>query len=141
MESDLTRVIYVSSGSGLLTEDQLVHILEQSRANNTRDGLTGMLVYSEGSFLQALEGTDPVLTRTLDRIKADDRHHGFILLSQEPVKERAFPDWSMGFARPGQEELLALKASNDFFADGAKLQGLPPSSAKRLLEGFRRTNP
>ncbi|MGV3617191.1 MAG: BLUF domain-containing protein [Fimbriimonas sp.] len=133
----LTELLYVSSASEQLADDELLAILEASRHNNERDGITGMLVYSEGSFLQVLEGPEPVIDSAYARISLDPRHRGLLRLRRRTVERRSFGDWSMGFARASRPDLLDMPGCNDFFADGKCLADVDDGQAKRLLEGFR----
>jgi 2-keto-3-deoxy-galactonokinase len=50
-------------------------ILEQSRANNLRHDLSGVLVGNEKWFVQVLEGPYQPLHGVLNKILADTRHH------------------------------------------------------------------
>ena len=57
-EDGLITVAYVSSATHLMTEDELAAILDVSRERNARDGITGLLLYSDGDFIQVLEGPE-----------------------------------------------------------------------------------
>ncbi|RYG34720.1 BLUF domain-containing protein [bacterium] len=137
----LFETIYVSAAKRLFADAELSTLLDQSRTNNERDGITGMLLYSDGVFLQILEGPESPVRAALSRIMEDKRHRGIILLTEEATPERSFDNWTMGFARASQKDLLALKGSNDFFASGKTLREMEPGRAKRLLQTFRRSNP
>jgi hypothetical protein len=95
----LERIVYVSAAAASLGADALDEILRKSRANNARDGLTGMFIYHDGSILQVLEGPADRVQATYDRIARDPRHRQVMKLWSGPVATRAFDDWSMGFAR------------------------------------------
>ncbi|RYG33919.1 BLUF domain-containing protein [bacterium] len=140
MQPKLVQSIYVSAAKRPMTEDELARLLAVCRTNNRRDDITGILVYFEGSFMQVLEGPQESVRRMMEVVGGDPRHCQVTLLTEEPVEERSFPEWTMGFARPGQEELLALEGSNDFYAEGRSLLDLGPGTAKKLLEMFRRNN-
>jgi hypothetical protein len=71
-------------------------ILAQSRRNNRRDALTGLLVVCSRRFLQVLEGPAEALTSAYARIKADPRHFAMVELGRKQVAERAFSGWDMG---------------------------------------------
>lgn len=134
---ELLELVYVSTAKTLLDDTELLTILERSRANNTRDDIGGMLVYHEGSFLQILEGPPEAIDRAYRRIGSDDRHANLIRLLRRPVFQRAFPDWSMGFARPSRQDLMEIPGCNDFFGQGRCLNEVDQGQAKRLLEGFK----
>ena len=60
--------------------ETLKNILEKSRANNQIKGITGALVYVEGTFLQILEGNESDVRSLSERIVHDEHPnllHGF----------------------------------------------------------------
>lgn len=96
----MKRLIYLSSSVGLLSGKDLHGILRSARQNNRDHGVSGLLMYHDGSFLQLLEGEATDVMTTFFRISCDRRHRGVMNLSDTEVEDRLFPDWSMGFARP-----------------------------------------
>lgn len=103
-ENMLETIVYVSSARKALDDEALESLLKQARALNERDGLTGVLLYHDGNFVQALEGETAPLEETFARIERDARHGGLITLHRAPIGRRSFPDWSMGFRRSPQRE-------------------------------------
>jgi hypothetical protein len=101
----MKRIIYCSQATTDVSPDELVALLELSRANNERAGLSGMLLYSSQSFLQVLEGEEEALTATYARILTDDRHMNLRMLLNTDVAAPMFPDWTMGFEHVDDEEL------------------------------------
>lgn len=93
----LHRLIYLSSSAGEMSHGKLGSILEASRRNNTAAGVTGLLLYHDGCFFQALEGPQSGVQRIFARIRNDRCHTGAIVLLDSPCAGRAFADWSMGF--------------------------------------------
>jgi hypothetical protein len=91
-------MIYMSSAVRLLDEFELLEILTQSRANNTKRNVTGILLYGEGSFVQVLEGDENTLNDLFKTIEKDERHRSIIQIASGELEERNFPDWSMGFS-------------------------------------------
>lgn len=109
--TSLHRLIYVSAASGNMTLERLDAILKSARTNNETAGVTGLLLFHEGSFFQTLEGPKPAVERIFARIQADPRHAHVIVLQNTLVDGRAFPNWSMGFMnshqlRPEQKSCL-----------------------------------
>ena len=127
----------MSTAKNLLHDRELVDILESSRVNNARDGIGGMLVYHDGTFLQILEGPTAAVDAAYLRIKGDPRHSNLIPLLRKKVDRRSFGEWSMGFAHPSRQDLLEIPGCNDFFAEGHCLTEVDEGRAKRLLEGFK----
>ncbi|ASP22663.1 sensors of blue-light using FAD [Antarctobacter heliothermus] len=96
----MKRLIYLSSAVRLATRDDLAQILGAARRNNRRDGVTGLLMYHDGTFLQILEGEETAVDRVFERIARNDLHRGVQSLPSSQVHERLFADWTMAFARP-----------------------------------------
>jgi hypothetical protein len=133
------HLVYVSSAVNLFSDEQLEELLAVSRTNNDKNGLTGMLLYVDGNFIQALEGEkDDVLATNL-RIARDPRHRGMLTLLQGDIEQRNFPNWSMGYRRVGLEAGTEIPGYNDFLHQKAD-PAAQRSSALRLMEHFRSIN-
>ena len=92
----LVRLMYASRAASAITQDELSLILKKSKANNATVGVTGVLCYSTGIFLQVLEGGRMAVSKLYNHIVNDVRHHDVILLGYEEIGERSFVGWSMG---------------------------------------------
>ena len=94
----LYSLAYESQASVPFTEPDLLDLLGHSRANNAERGVTGILLYRRGTFLQVLEGPREEVEALYARIADDPRHHAVDTVLAEERRERRFPDWTMGFA-------------------------------------------
>lgn len=132
------QTIYVSSAAFELSRDDVYEILETSRLNNSAAGLTGMLLYHDGNFIQVLEGERKNVLSTLSRIERDTRHRGVIRLIERDIDEREFGSWSMGFVS-SDAIVREHEAFSDFLmaVDHAGSDGA--GYAQRLLQNFRST--
>lgn len=92
----LVRLLYASRATDSLGADGLATILRQSKRHNPLEGVTGVLCFSGGIFLQVLEGGRAAVNRAFHRIAADPRHRDVELLRYEEIAERRFAGWSMG---------------------------------------------
>jgi len=92
----LVRLLYASRAATAVDADALNVILRQSKANNAGLGVTGVLCFSGGLFMQVLEGGRGAVNRLYNRIAADARHGDVVLLNYEEIAERRFAGWSMG---------------------------------------------
>ncbi|TNH37782.1 BLUF domain-containing protein [Paracoccus haeundaensis] len=90
----LTRLIYASNHGGIKKE-ALDDILEESRRNNIRDDITGLLISSDEDFIQLIEGGRTVISNCFMRIMQDTRHRYINVLLTQGVDSRLFPKWSM----------------------------------------------
>jgi hypothetical protein len=112
----MIQMSYLSQASAPMSADQLIALLMQCRTNNAERGLTGMLLYGNGTFLQVLEGEDAVVDRLVDTIAADPRHVGMRLLGRRTIERRQYADWSMGFERITDDNLKQVDGLRDFGA-------------------------
>ena len=92
----LVRLMYVSRAVPAVDQERLLAILRKSKANNPALGVTGVLCFSEGIFLQVLEGGRSAVNRLYQHIVTDPRHKDVELLAYEQIRERRFAGWSMG---------------------------------------------
>lgn len=114
----MLQLSYISTATRPMTTDDLTDILRVARACNAEKGITGMLLYSNGIFVQVLEGEEHDLNDLLDVIKRDSRHTALHVLERKPIVRREYPDWSMGFKRLGREDLAEVPGINRFFEEG-----------------------
>lgn len=137
----MISLVYVSSATEPFSPAELVTLLEKARRNNAAIDVTGMLLYKNGNFMQAIEGDDVVINELHARIQRDPRHRGMITLLRKPIEKRQFGNWSMGFVDlldpvvrdlPGYNEFLDTPLTTpDFCAH--------PSRAHKLLMTFKKT--
>lgn len=115
--SALHRVIYLSTAVGVLRADELDRIFLRSRAANGNAGITGLLLFLEGSFLQMLEGPVAGVSSLMQKIRRDRRHTGMIIVHSAPCTTRTFPDVALHYIAPrnltlGEKQAFAdLKAA------------------------------
>lgn len=83
---------YISKANGL---HNLSKILLSAKRSNSRNGITGLMSYNKGYYLQIIEGGDDAVKELANRIKADKRHHRFHTIISMPIERRFFPNWSM----------------------------------------------
>lgn len=112
----MIQVSYVSRTSQPMSEAQLLELLLQCRTNNAAKGVTGMLLYGNGTFLQAIEGDDAVIEGLVDAIWQDPRHADIQLLHRKHIDQRQYADWSMGFEQVTDEQLGEIEGLKDFGA-------------------------
>lgn len=86
----LHRLVYMSTAVGVLRADELDRIYLRAKSANARAGITGLLLFYEGVFLQALEGPSAGVMSLAERLRKDRRHSGMITLDSQPIEERAF---------------------------------------------------
>lgn len=118
----MIQVLYVSTTSEPMTAVSLLDLLTQCRKNNTEAGITGMLLYGNGTFLQAIEGEEDIVDPLVEKIMQDPRHAQIHTLHRKEIEAREYADWSMGYRQvtdDGLEEIEGLKqfGASDFTYD------------------------
>ena len=141
MSIDIFQLVYISAANQEFTEQELQALLEKARQNNEKQNVSGMLLYHQGSFIQALEGPKSAVENLYNKISEDKRHTETRVLFRGELKERDFDSWSMGFYRSGQTEKENLEGFHQFLKSGFKSTGVGDSSAARkALLQFRAGN-
>lgn len=139
MSLPLLQVLYISAARAPFDEDELMGLVHEARRDNARRGITGLLLYSGGHFIQLLEGEPDAVRDLSAKIKADTRHHEFQVILHRPADERLFPDWAMGVASNvdmSDEHRAELSTFIDDVRSG-KLPASPEDRAPiRLLRRF-----
>ncbi len=134
---DLTHLIYASTATTALTPVDLEAILLKARVKNAARSISGVLLYTAGSFFQVLEGHELALAKLFPHIAADPRHKNVTKIIHEPIVGRAFGSWSMGYySAVDPSQLESIEGFSDFFAEGNSLVDLRPGRAKKLLTAF-----
>lgn len=137
----LTALVYVSFAKNKnMAEDELKAILTKARDKNKQKDITGMLLYRNGFFVQALEGDRETVTETFDIIKDDPRHRNILVLYKNKISERSFEDWSMGFNVIDDDTLKSIDGFSDFLDKPLTMQFIKdnPSHVMTLLNTFKR---
>ena len=91
----LVRLLYASRAVDSSSE-AISKILAHSRHYNPSLGITGILCYGGGVFLQAIEGGRMAVNELYGHILRDARHKDVVLLDYEEISERRFGGWTMG---------------------------------------------
>ena len=91
----LVRLLYASRATAP-TCTAMDEILAQCRQFNPISGITGILCYGGGIFLQAIEGGRMAISDLYGHILRDPRHKDVVLLHYEEISERHFGGWTMG---------------------------------------------
>ena len=128
---------YGSSSATPFSSQDLADLLDVSRANNERVGITGMLLYRGGSFLQALEGPEAAVRDTMQRIEGDLRHGSVVPLLEELHEDRLFADWSMAFEDVSQLDAAAHPGLSQYLAPLASTGTITERDDHDVFEFFR----
>lgn len=133
-------IVYISSANLGLSRGEILNIVEDSRINNNKNGLTGLLLFNKGTFMQLLEGEENAVDALYKKIEKDRRHTDVKLLLKETIMHRNFSNWTMGF-----KDIEKLKEKNSEHLNSFLTEDLNfsiyqnnPYRALEFLETFKR---
>ncbi|MBF0266397.1 MAG: BLUF domain-containing protein [Gammaproteobacteria bacterium] len=140
----IKRIIYTSDASPSFNEKYLPQLVESCQKQNTELGVSGILLYGTGKFLQVLEGDETEIDNIFIRILKDERHQNIIVIEENTIKKKDFENWSMGFSLFNSNELneslssietaeLSEKALSTFRVSDSAIS----NNIKDILYGFR----
>lgn len=92
----LVRLLYVSRAVDTDASSATQSILAAARQHNLNNGITGILCYGGGIYVQAIEGGRRAVNQLYNHILKDPRHTDVELLYYEEITERRFGGWTMG---------------------------------------------
>ena len=128
------KIIYFSSATKPLKEEEINLLLVKAHHYNFEKGITGVLLYLEGDFLQVLEGRKIDVDNLFHKIKKDSRHKLIITIFDQEIKKRQFLEWSMGFHSCTYEKLRNIKGLEQL--EKRDLVNINDKTALTFLETF-----
>lgn len=133
-------IVYISSAKLGLTHGEILNIVADSRINNEKQGLTGLLLFNSGTFMQLVEGEESNVDVLYRKIEKDRRHTDMKLLLKEPITHRNFSNWTMGFKNIEKLKEMNSEFINSFLNEDLNFSVYQknPYRALRFLETFKR---
>lgn len=136
----LRRIVYTSQASEQFSKRNLLDLLHESRAFNTIDNISGVLMHRNGYFLQVIEGESEVVNNLFTRLLRDDRHKEVKIILDSSVDSCLFSSWAMGCADFDEPELSMLPGIRTDLSDPEVIDDLIirlPEVACFLLENLK----
>ncbi|MGM0551957.1 MAG: BLUF domain-containing protein [Bacteroidota bacterium] len=135
----LIHIVYVSFSSKPLSNQELNELLTTIRKKNSANEITGLLLYNNSTFIQVIEGAEETLHRVFEKIRKDVRHTNVVILMEEPIQQRTFPGWYMGFQQIEENQTRDIKGFSDFMndSDSSLLKG-STEEVMDLLTSFKK---
>lgn len=132
----VVSLVYVSLATREMTDEELQSLLKMARETNATLDVSGMLLYRDGYFIQALEGEEKAVDKLFDKIRHDPRHKSVLVVTKTSIQERAFEQWSMGFNKVDTHEVSGFTDFLDKPFEHSYFEQ-HPTRAVALLEQFR----
>ena len=134
----LHSLVYVSSAVEEVTANKLGYLLQRAKARNLLHGVTGVLLFDAGNFMQYIEGPQAGLAEIYRHIKRDPLHTGIIELCVERNLSRSFGNWAMGARVFNAPELAGSILDDDALEQRLGELRESGNAAATLLRGFWR---
>ncbi len=99
----LYNLTYRSIAIPEITYEQIEDILKTARNFNSKNDISGCLVFNKGYFIQLLEGSKATIKELMDSIERDKRHTDIDILSEGETKKRIFETWDMAYLKPSEK--------------------------------------
>ncbi|MBA4028100.1 MAG: hypothetical protein C0475_02985 [Planctomyces sp.] len=136
----LSHLVYISRSLKPVTPELIKALSEKNTQNNMTKGVTGMLIFGNGWFMELLEGDVYAVIELFDEIAQDTRHTDVTQLFLGPASKRYFGDWNVGVvnfepAPPGDKSRLAAMTE----LASIDQRGAPRVDAITLLKRFMST--
>ena len=133
----LRRIIYTSQASEEFSKRSLLNLLHDSRAFNTIDNISGVLMHRDSYFLQVIEGESQVIDDLFKRLLKDRRHKEVKIILDSYVDSRLFSNWAMGCTDFDEPELSFIPGIRTDLSNPKVIEDLInrlPEVASFLLE-------
>ncbi len=135
-DENLDSLVYVSSALRLLSHEEIDYLLRRARERNKEYGVTGILLYIGGNFMQYIEGPRENLDIIYKIIQEDELHSGIILVSREAIESRQFGDWAMAYQTRDVEGYVGSPGERKLIEMILEMPGDNPSTAQIVLHSF-----
>lgn len=102
------HIIYGSRAVRPFSDEDLLTLLLQARSHNLLHDISGALVYSNGQFMQVIEGDQQALADLYERLLRDPRHTQLVKYADKAIAGRSFSEWSMAFQPVTETQFAGL---------------------------------
>lgn len=126
-------ISYVSTATPNSRED-IQKLLEETRASNLENNISGILLFSEGNFFQVLEGSKDQIKSLYTVIAKDKRHRNLIKIFERPIQEEIYDGYECDFV---SEESRISEDKLEYYTQYLKtLDASSRAVAKNVLRAF-----
>lgn len=136
--------MYTSDYTGNISDipQDFSHILVKARLHNPTQGITGVLFFDNGKFIQVLEGEKEKLDELVAMIKKDHRHTNFKEVFNLPIQKQELAEWNMrafNFSSETSKNWDLLDQLRDAYLDNFKISSVQIITwLKRFIEDYDR---
>ena len=86
-------VCYISNSMHFMSPKELERLFSYAKNENAKKDITGLLLFSEGTFVQVLEGENKTVNFLFESIMRDRRHDHVTIMMDRPIEKRLFDSY------------------------------------------------
>ena len=126
------ELVYSSIAKKEISEQEVIDILNTARDFNSKNNITGCLVFHKNEFIQVLEGDKDKVKILFENIEKDNRHYNVLLINEGEKTERLFKNWTMVYYKFDQNDLdnIQRKLFIENFITISKLADISSNASK-----------
>lgn len=137
MNAPLYPLIYTSRATPSMTALELQQIIAAARTRNASEQITGILLHSDGQFMQVIEGGRAAVERLQARLALDPHHEDMRVIYAHEVAQRDLSHWDMALREQPPDQLSAGSALSQFLQPDFDVRALGYGSPVGfLLQSF-----
>lgn len=121
------------------TED-MDAIMQIANKRNRKLGITGILIYRDGIFIQLLEGEKDRVLKVYGYVASDFRHTSIKPILKQENTNRLFEEWTMGYrnlSKASKTSNELLESWNDLVHRSQNHEKIENKTILDLLKKFR----
>lgn len=89
--------MYVSTARPGISQESIYELMQKTKKFNDSKGIDGLLLFSEGNFLQVIEGEKEEILKLWDRIQKDPDHYNVIRIFDRSTPARVSEGYKCDF--------------------------------------------
>jgi len=130
-------ISYISSASQILTSKDIEMLIIDAKVFNNNNNIGGILIYTNQTFFQTIEGEYEDIISLFKKIKSDNRHYGILKILETKSLTRRYERFNSNYIEHQSEkattELLKFLEIKEEHISDPKLHDLIIYQSKVLL--------
>ena len=109
-------ICYISNASERLTDHDIETLLLDAKVFNNNNNISGILIYSDFTFFQVIEGEYNTIKSLFERIEQDFRHYNILKILEIKSEKKEYHKYNTNFIthnkKKANQELLKVIENN-----------------------------
>ncbi|SHI76721.1 BLUF domain-containing protein [Aquimarina spongiae] len=109
-------ICYISNASEKLTDQDIETLLLDAKVFNNQNNISGILIYSDFTFFQVIEGEYNIIKSLFERIEQDYRHYNILKILEIKSEKKEYHKYNTNFIthnkKKANQELLKVIENN-----------------------------